>query len=360
VWNGWILLLLMVLVPVNAFGSGACQDLAGNEVEGEFTAKQFVCPSQEAQGNVLPMQYAQVNNELVPVYAAPDAEANGIAPVRLITKGFFWVSLSDPLPLMVNGQGWYKINEKEYVRADKLSLKEPSGFQGVMVPKGFNKKFAWMIFHTRVSSGPGLPPAEEEDPAVVPRRALVIIHEVREVNGVKWCRIGTGAWVQYRRLGMVSPSPRPDGVKETDRWIEVNLTEQTLSAYEGDQLVFATLISSGDERFPTEKGLFRLWMKVRIAKMSGGQDDSDRYFVEDVPWHMYFYKSFGIHTSYWHDFFGLPNSHGCVNVSPRDAHWLFEWTSPKSSRNNWQEATRSDPGTWVWVHENPVSVSGAD
>jgi len=338
-------------------GAGGCQDELASSEGGEFTVKQFVCPFQDMEANILPVSYAKVTDYPVPVYRRPEDEGRGVAPVRITGDGFIWVSLSDPRPVLVDGQEWYKINEGEYVRAEYLSIREPSGFQGVMVPRDFNKKFAWMIFHTRVSNEPGQPPAEEEDPAVVPRRALVIIHEIKEINKVKWCRIGTGAWVPYRRLGMVSLNRRPEGVRADERWIEVNLTEQTLSAYEGDRLVFATLISSGDERFPTEKGLFRLWMKVGNGKMSGGEDDSDRYFVEDVPWHMYFYKSFGIHTAYWHDFFGLPNSHGCVNVSPKDALWLFEWTSPQS-RSNWQKASQADPGTWVWVHETPVTVDG--
>ncbi|MHB1185514.1 MAG: L,D-transpeptidase [Desulfobulbia bacterium] len=324
--------------------------------EEDLTEKQFVCPFPERTGDVLSLTYAQILGDAVPVYGQPQDELAGVAPVRVTRPGFMWVSLSDTQPIMVDDQGWYKINEREYLRADKLRLAKPSNFQGVLVPRDFDKKFAWMIFHTRVSPGPGVPPVEEEDPAVVPARSLVIVHETREVEQRKWCRIGTGVWVPYNRLAMVIPALRPQEVGESERWIEVNLTEQTLSAYEGDRLIFATLVSSGDERFPTIKGLFRIWAKVRIGKMSGGEGDADRYYVEDVPWHMYFHQSYGLHTSYWHDFFGLPNSHGCVNLAPKDALWLFEWTRPKASRGNWQEATKGDPGTWVWVHETPVAM----
>ena len=322
----------------------------------DLTEKQFVCPFPERTGDVLSLTYAQILGDAVPVYGQPQDERAGVAPVRVTRPGFMWVSLSDTQPIMVDDQGWYKINEREYLRADKLRLAKPSNFQGVLVPRDFDKKFAWMIFHTRVSPGPGVPPVEEEDPAVVPARSLVIVHETREVEQRKWCRIGTGVWVPYNRLAMVIPALRPQEVGESERWIEVNLTEQTLSAYEGDRLIFATLVSSGDERFPTIKGLFRIWAKVRIGKMSGGEGDADRYYVEDVPWHMYFHQSYGLHTSYWHDFFGLPNSHGCVNLAPKDALWLFEWTRPKASKGNWQEATKGDPGTWVWVHETPVAM----
>ncbi|MDG4475748.1 L,D-transpeptidase [Thiovibrio frasassiensis] len=346
--------LWLCLGLVFAFRVELCLAGAGDDL----TEKQFVCPFPDMTTDVLPLTYAQIREDAVSVYAQAQDEAAGVPPVRVTRKGFMWVSLSDPQPVMVNGQEWYRVNEREYIRADKLKLAKPSGFQGVMVPRDFDKQFAWMIFHTRVSPAPGVLPLEEEDPAVLPARSLVIVHEIREVEQRKWCRIGTGVWVPYRRLAMVIPRLRPEEVGESERWIEVNLTEQTLSAYEGDRLIFATLISSGDERFPTIKGLFRIWAKVRIGKMSGGEDDSDRYFVEDVPWHMYFYQSYGLHTSYWHDFFGLPNSHGCVNLAPKDALWLFEWTSPKAGKGNWQEATRSDPGTWVWVHETPPVVTG--
>ncbi|PKN45255.1 MAG: hypothetical protein CVU58_08670, partial [Deltaproteobacteria bacterium HGW-Deltaproteobacteria-16] len=254
---------------------GLQAELCRAGTEEDLTEKQFVCPFPERTGDVLSLTYAQILGDAVPVYGQPQDERAGVAPVRVTRPGFMWVSLSDTQPIMVDGQGWYKINEREYLRADKLRLAKPSNFQGVLVPRDFDKKFAWMIFHTRVSPGPGVPPVEEEDPAVVPARSLVIVHETREVEQRKWCRIGTGVWVPYNRLAMVIPALRPQEVGESERWIEVNLTEQTLSAYEGDRLIFATLVSSGDERFPTIKGLFRIWAKVRIGKMSGGEGDAD-------------------------------------------------------------------------------------
>ena len=327
-------------------------DAAHAEENGELTHRQFVCPVVETAANVLPTAYAQLREEPVPVYGRPQDEGNGVAPVRITKRGYNWVSLSDPQPIAVNGQNWYRINEGEYVRAEYLRIGTPSTFQGVMVPQDFHKRFAWMIFHTQVSNAPGEQPALEEDPAVVPARTLVIIHEIKEVEDTKWCRIGTGVWVPYRRLAMVTPTGRPEGIKPGERWSDVNLAEQTLAAYEGDRLVFATLSSSGDERFPTISGIFRIWMKVRSGKMSGGDGDADRYYVEDVPWNQYFYRSYALHAAYWHDYFGLPNSHGCVNISPKDALWLFEWTNPVS-KSNWQAASQADPGTWVWVHNTP-------
>lgn len=323
---------------------------------GALTEKQFVCPVVENAANVLPTAYAQLKDEPVPIYARPEDGANGGSPVRITRRGYNWVSLADSNPIELGGQKWYRVNSGEYVRAEHLTLGTPSTFQGVMVPKDFRKRFAWMIFHTEVSNNPGEMPSYEEEPAVVPARTVVIVHEIKEVEGRKWCRIGTGVWVPYSRVAMVTPASRPAVVRPGERWIDVNIAEQTLAAYEGDQLVFATLISSGDERFPTVSGVFRIWMKVGMGKMSGGDGDDDRYYVEDVPWNQYFYRSYALHAAYWHDYFGLANSHGCVNLSPRDALWLFQWTSP-TPRTNWQSASQSDPGTWVWVHSTPAAMN---
>jgi lipoprotein-anchoring transpeptidase ErfK/SrfK len=84
--------------------------------------------------------------------------------------------------------------------------------------------------------------------------------------------------------------------------------------------------------------------------MSGSDGQPDYYFLEDVPWTMYFHGAYALHGAYWHDRFGKVHSHGCVNLSLADAKWLFDWTSP-AGRTGWSRATEEDLGTWVWVHE---------
>ena len=129
------------------------------------------------------------------------------------------------------------------------------------------------------------------------------------------------------------------------------LAEATwLAAYEGERMVYATLVSSGLPQWQTAQGLFRIWLKVKLGKMSGREGYSDYYFLEDVPWSMYFYQSFALHGAYWHDKFGLRHSHGCVNLPPRDAKWLFDWVTPATSPYNFTLPTEEDPGAWVWVH----------
>jgi lipoprotein-anchoring transpeptidase ErfK/SrfK len=119
-------------------------------------------------------------------------------------------------------------------------------------------------------------------------------------------------------------SPRPAGVGDTERWIDVNLSTQTLVAYEGDTPVFNTLVSSGLPQWPTVTGQFRTYMKYESQTMNGYLLGYD-YFLPDVPYVMYFFEDYAIHGTYWHSSFGTPMSHGCVNVSTPDAGWLFEW-----------------------------------
>ena len=119
-------------------------------------------------------------------------------------------------------------------------------------------------------------------------------------------------------------SARPAGVAEGERWIAVNLSTQTLVAYEGDTPVFETLVSSGLPQWPTVTGQYRTYMKYESQTMNGYLLGYD-YYLPDVPYVMYFFEDYAIHGTYWHSSFGTPMSHGCVNVSTPDAGWLFEW-----------------------------------
>lgn len=114
----------------------------------------------------------------------------------------------------------------------------------------------------------------------------------------------------------------PSGLGPHERWIDIDLTHQTLSAYEGSDLVNMFIVSTGVARTPTVTGTFHIWVKVRIQDMSG-----PGYYVRDVPWVMYFYKSYGIHGTWWHHNFGTPMSAGCVNMTIDDAKWMYDWAS---------------------------------
>lgn len=119
---------------------------------------------------------------------------------------------------------------------------------------------------------------------------------------------------------------RPFGISNNERWIDVNLTTQSLTAYEGDTVVFSALVSSGTWDHPTVTGQFRIWLRYESQTMNGRLLGYD-YYLENVPYVMYFFEDYALHGAYWHNNFGTPMSHGCVNIHPTDAGWLYSWSS---------------------------------
>jgi len=127
---------------------------------------------------------------------------------------------------------------------------------------------------------------------------------------------------QYVAPTAAPNSPPPPKVGSGERWIDVNLSEQRLYAYEGDTLVHSFVVSTGTWRTPTVTGSYKIWIKLRSSSMSG-----PGYYLPDVPFIMYFYKGYGIHGTYWHNNFGTPMSRGCVNMTIADAEWVYNFVS---------------------------------
>lgn len=134
--------------------------------------------------------------------------------------------------------------------------------------------------------------------------------------------------------GLTTPSPVVTGGASVpapgagERWIDVNLSTQTITAYEGNVAVNTSLASTGLPRTPTVVGSYRIYVKYVATDMEGGSYAyGDYYYLPDVPYTMYFYKGYGIHGTYWHNNFGNPMSHGCVNLPTPVAEWFFNWAS---------------------------------
>lgn len=136
-----------------------------------------------------------------------------------------------------------------------------------------------------------------------------------------------------------------------EKWIEVSLDEQRVKAWEGNKLVMEFPISSGLWA-PTPKGTFTIWYKTRNQTMAGGSKDLGTYYnLPNVPNNMFFYKGYALHGAYWHNNFGHPMSHGCVNEPLANAAQIFEWAGPiVPPGENAVRATPENPGTRVVVH----------
>lgn len=137
-----------------------------------------------------------------------------------------------------------------------------------------------------------------------------------------------------------------------EKWIEVDLSEQKTYAWLGDELQNEFIISSGVKWYPTVEGIFRMWIRVPEQTMSGGDRASGSYYsLPNVQWVQYFYRSYAFHGTYWHNNFGTPMSHGCVNMTVEDAEWLFNWAMPEwNGTRNWMRST-TENATLVWIHQ---------
>jgi LysM repeat protein len=114
----------------------------------------------------------------------------------------------------------------------------------------------------------------------------------------------------------------PSGGGGGSRWIDVDLSSQSVRAYQGNTVVRSMIVSTGIARYPTPTGRFTIYAKYPSVTMSG-----TGYYLPGVPHTMYFYRGYALHGTYWHNNFGRPMSHGCINLTRADAAWLYSWAS---------------------------------
>jgi len=302
---------------------------------------------------ITPHTYAYVKKLPLNVYRHPMEAALGLPPVRTMLSGDWWVSVESAVEY--EGQRWYQINEGEFVTTDALVLAGPSRFQGIYLTQQPSHPFAWINRWVQPSIVPQGPLNTEAEPLL--RYQLVTIFAEEQRGDDIWYLIGSDQWVEQQNIARVDVDSPPEGVPPGAKWIEIDLFEQTIAAYEGERMVYATLISSGRTGTATPPGLYTLWSKVREGKMSNPDVEDGSlawYYLEDVPWTLYFNEGYSIHAAYWHDAFGFTRSHGCVNLAPRDAKWFFTWADPLIPDGIDQfYVGGSMPNTWVWVHFSP-------
>ena len=125
-----------------------------------------------------------------------------------------------------------------------------------------------------------------------------------------------------------TPTPKPQPTipmgQFGPKWVDVDLSTQTMTAFEGQVPVYTSKMSSGLPRYPTVEGTYRVYAKYRQTRMQGGEG-ADYYNIPDVPYTLYFYSGYALHGAYWHNSFGTPQSHGCVNLPVDASKWVFEW-----------------------------------
>lgn len=291
-------------------------------------------PPDPALGNV-PYMYFRVEETGTPVFASLPAAINGGGAGLFIGPGdIMYVSYTERAE--AEGGIYYMRRAGGWIRGDGSRVGLPYPFQGLLFSSTPANAFGWVLERTASRLAPGYRAPESE--TVYTRFQVVQVFEVRQADGADWVRIAPGEWIEDRLVAVVHPDPNPPPGVPANRWISIDLYQQTLSVYEDNELIFATMISSGIEPFWTQPGTFQIYEKKDVETMQGSfeADRSDYYYLEDVPWTMYFDQKRALHGAYWHSFFGYPRSHGCVNLSLGDSHWLYDW---------------AEVGDWVYVFD---------
>ncbi len=327
---------LQLRYPAQCSSQGASAAVIERALEGIDPIRPLPIRGLDPDLGDVPFSYIRSNRKSgTGLYLSPDAAFAKDEPYRTIDPGFVFFSWIEK-QRDEDGKEVYMIDPGVYVRGSGTSPLRLPNYRGVELTQTPARPFAWVLQGGETRSGPGLD--QSFTGRWLNRFDMVTIFDRVEVGNWVWYQVGPNDWLDDNKLGIVFPDPeQPEGVPE-NRWISINLYEQTLAIYEAGEMIFATLISSGLDGWWTQPGVFQVYKKLEADPMQGAfeADRSDYYYLEDVPWILYYDKARAIHGAYWHNGYGYPRSHGCVNISPADANWVFDW---------------ADEGTWVHVFD---------
>lgn len=291
------------------------------------------------EGNPLPQPYGSEKNLSFTVHRgrAKDNSAFGLVSV------FDWTDRRFGLT-----------TELDIIALDRTKPATISTMQGIVLEHGGRPAFA-VASGTTVMKKDGK--TFREAGVVKGRTAFELTGEKQGGDNGLW-ETTSGVWVPA--VGVIMGELRKDRASHAERgkkWISVSIQKQLLIAYEGDKPVYATLVSTGrggmgdpTETFSTVRGTFMIRAKHVSGTMDGNESSDESFDLRDVPYIQYFHEGYALHAAYWHDDFGKTRSHGCVNLAPRDAAWLFDWTDPQVPAE-WHGAVAPQGGTMVYIHK---------
>jgi len=315
-------------------------------------APKFAEPRPVAESILPTMSWGRIADH-VPVYSEPSSTS---PVVRDSGDGYLWYTIRDIANNNTEGRLYYQIGDGEWVQGEHFTVGTPSQFHGFEIRSQPTRPFGWMVVDFPYSPAPGAEP--EPDAIKLPRYTPVEVSAAAlDDEGWIWYDIGYGRWMKQTYLSIIDPTVRPAEIGEDEYWVEIDLFEQSFTAYEGDRMVYAGLVSTGLNKWPTYEGLFQVWERHLKTDMKGAEGRVDWYVVEDVPHTMFFDFDIALHGAYWHDRFGYKHSHGCVNMPPRDAEWIFNW-SAEAPNDLWVYVHTSDPHTYFAKDDTQVEFAG--
>jgi lipoprotein-anchoring transpeptidase ErfK/SrfK len=265
---------------------------------------------------VLKYQYAEVVNQRAKVYASLQDAIDKTGNFGYLLKFPAYVAYTTT-ERRDNATFYFIPVNYAWMNGEDLQPLTPSTFSGVLLTREVAFRFGWVLAET-----------DSVNSAGTPMRTLQryqVVHVV-PASGVKpgYVAIGADEWLPEETLSLVNPAVPAEAGPDNCRFIYANLNTQTLSVYDKCQLIFATLISSGKNSW-TFEGSFAIQYKVEYSSINPPEWSTSEYYIQAVPYFMTYAGDFGFHGASWHDNFGTAASHGCINLAPSDAKWLYDW-----------------------------------
>lgn len=277
-------------------------------------------------GSLLPYRYAMVvvpEESYLPMWRSLSDLSSGGEPERMLARGDT-IALS-PRTERFEGQQYHlTVDDKVVPVEGTILVKNYAAWQGVPIDGATHLPFAWVT----PQAAPVYDAPQGKKIDTLPRRTRVDVLEELGEGPRRWLRIGDGRYMKAAQLNEVRKIERPEGTGTHPQWIDVDLGEQVVVLYEGSEPKYATLSSTGRAPNHTPRGNYPIWGKASAITMRSQPYDEHPYYVDRVPWVLFFQAHNALHGAYWHDRFGSVKSHGCANLAPRDAQYVFEWLSP--------------------------------
>lgn len=282
---------------------------------------------QVPEGTNLPFTYVMVGVEegtFLPMWKNLEALHAQEEPERQLKRGDT-LAVRPRIERFEDVAYYVAVDDKVVPIKGTFTLKTFSEWQGVELNEQTHLPFGWVT--PKNAQVFDAPKGEKLDQLA--RRTRVDVLEEQQIGTLRWLRIGEGRWIKADQLNEVRRIERPASTSANPQWFDIDLGEQVVVAYRNDKPVYATLTSSGREPNHTPRGDYPIWGKVTAITMKSQEYDDLPYYVNKVPWVLFFQAHNALHGAYWHDLFGVVKSHGCTNLAPKDARYLFEWLEPR-------------------------------
>jgi len=287
------------------------------------------------------------------------AEGDDILAQRLV-RGFY---IAVDRKFQWHGRQWFRSTKGYVAPSDTFHLTSGSTFRGVELDESWHLPIGWVFGLSKTKNTYEIDVEAKKVKVKGSLKRLTAVNltsEEVEVGKHTYVQSADGFWMRKDDLRITTPNPPPADLAPNERWLDIDLSSQTAVLFQGTTPVYATLVSTGkthpkkEQDHSTPTGEWRVREKHITGTMDGdGTAAGDMpYSIEAVPYVMYFHRSYAVHGAFWHENYGVKMSHGCINMAPLDAKYVFFHTDPPVPQG-WHGAWSSDdrPGSRVVVHD---------